>query len=42
MVDSVAEGVFLPLEAAGAVGNLYSVLGFDLAFEKCNEGEDQK
>ena len=42
IVNSVAEGVFLPLEAAGVFGGFDSVLRFDLAFEKGNEGEDQK
>ena len=42
VVDSVTEWVFLPLETAGAVDGLHSVIGFDLAFEKCDEGEDQK
>ena len=42
VIDSIAEWVFLPLEAAGVLGDLHSVIGFELAFEKGDEGEDQK
>ena len=42
IIDGVVEWVFLPLEAAGVLGGLHSVIGFNLALEECDEGEDQK